>query len=47
MQCLEVVEGNSMTREWVTAWASSAKNVFVVTLGLSIGEVSGSVSFLI
>ena len=43
----EVVEGYSMRGEWVMAWASSAKNVFLVTLGLSICEVSGSVSFLI
>ncbi len=30
---LEVVEGYNMKGEWVTAWGSSAKNVFLVTLG--------------
>ena len=41
----DVVEGYSMKGDWVTAWGSSAKNVFLVTLGIC--EVSGSVSFLI
>ena len=41
----EVVEGYSTKGKWVTSWASSAKNDFLVTLG--IREVSGSVPFLI
>ena len=41
----EVVEGYSMTGKWVTSWASSAKNDFLVTL--CIREVSGSGPFLI
>ena len=42
---LEVVEGYIMKGKWVTSWASSVKNVFLVTL--CIREVSGSVPFLI
>ena len=41
----EVVEGSSMKGKWVTSWAGSAKDDFLVTLG--IGEVSGSVPFVI
>ena len=41
----EAVEGYSMKGKWVTSWASSAKNVCLVTL--CIREVSGSVPFLI
>ena len=40
-----VVEGYSMKEKWVTSWASSAKNVYLVTF--SICEVSGSVPCLI
>ncbi len=40
-----VVEGYSMKGKWVMSWASSAKNIFLVTLGIC--EVSGSVPFLI
>ena len=29
-----VVEGYSMEGEWVTSWASSAKNVYLVTFGI-------------
>ena len=39
------MEGYSMKGKWVTSWASSSKNDFLVTLG--IREVSGSVPFLI
>ena len=42
---LEAVKGYSMKGRWVTSWASSAKNVFLLTLGIC--EVSGSVPFLI
>ena len=41
----EVVEVYSMKGKWVTFWASSAKNVFLVFL--DIREVSDSVLFLI
>ena len=41
----EVVEVYSVKGNWVTSWASSAKNDFLATLG--IREVSGSVPFLI
>jgi len=40
-----VVEGYSMKGKWVMSWASSAKNVYLVTF--SICEVSGSVPCLI
>ena len=41
----EVVEGYSLKGKWVTSWASSAKNVILVTF--CIHEVSGRVPFLI
>ena len=40
-----VVEGYCMKGKWVTLWASSAKNVYLVTF--DICEVSGSVPCLI
>ncbi len=40
-----VVEGYSMKGKWVTSWASSAKNVYLVTF--NICKVSGSVPCLI
>jgi hypothetical protein len=40
-----VVKGYSTNGKWVTLWASSAKNVYLVTF--DICEVSGSVPCLI
>ena len=40
-----VVKGCSMRGKWVTSWASSAKNVYLVTF--NICKVSGSVPCLI
>ena len=40
-----VVKGCSTKGKWVTSWASSAKNVYLVTF--NICEVSGSVPCLI